>query len=233
MGLRDLFRERTPEELQNMKECEQKIQEIEEQMQAPWYEGIAYYSFVFSLEEVDKELKKLHGKRRTEVEKYLRGEKIDIPLFAKEWVALPKQSPKEYERAIIEYAQQNNETVEKVREQAERYENFIEFVNDENFDIDNKSFTPICTTCGAVITSWYEKCPNCGEILKEDLVEEKTDNPSVEVMYCEDCGAEVETGAKFCKTCGKAIQTNVSFCSSCGTKLENGSKFCPTCGKAL
>lgn len=39
------------------------------------------------------------------------------------------------------------------REQAEQYDNFIDFANDDNFDIENKTFTPICTACGAVITS--------------------------------------------------------------------------------
>ena len=48
------------------------------------------------------------------------------------------------------------------------------------------------------------RCPNCGNILKEN--------------------------AKFCPECGTKV---VKSCSSCGAPLEDGAKFCSQCGEKV
>ena len=48
-------------------------------------------------------------------------------------------------------------------------------------------------------------------------------------MYCKQCGAEIEDGARFCGNCG-AQQENKAVCKSCGAELADGAKFCGECG---
>lgn len=48
-------------------------------------------------------------------------------------------------------------------------------------------------------------------------------------MYCKQCGAEIEDGARFCSKC-RAKQENKAVCKSCGAELADGAKFCVKCG---
>ena len=67
------------------------------------------------------------------------------------------------------------------------------------------------------------------------------------MRFCEECGAQLEDGAKFCEECGTEVvffeeENEVSvgaeetaepvalFCEECGAKLEPGVRFCEECG---
>lgn len=47
--------------------------------------------------------------------------------------------------------------------------------------------------------------------------------------FCENCGAQLVSGAVFCEECGTAVANN-GTCSNCGYKFERAGKFCPKCG---
>ncbi|MDQ3218119.1 MAG: AAA family ATPase [Actinomycetota bacterium] len=49
-------------------------------------------------------------------------------------------------------------------------------------------------------------------------------------MFCDSCGAENRSGAKFCRKCGSTLAL---ACPSCGSPYESGDAFCADCGKAL
>ena len=48
-------------------------------------------------------------------------------------------------------------------------------------------------------------------------------------MYCDQCGAELTSGAAFCDNCG-APQSLPDTCKKCGFKFIKPGKFCPKCG---
>nr|WP_294999106.1 zinc ribbon domain-containing protein [uncultured Methanobrevibacter sp.] len=55
------------------------------------------------------------------------------------------------------------------------------------------------------------------------------------MVKCQNCGSEMEEGAKFCRNCGSEIaaetETNVKYCRKCGFELpDENIKFCPSCG---
>jgi len=55
------------------------------------------------------------------------------------------------------------------------------------------------------------------------------------VPYCQNCGAEIASGAKFCAECGAKIskqerKPKVPTCPKCGAEIESGEKFCSECG---
>ncbi|MFQ9986085.1 MAG: zinc ribbon domain-containing protein [Lachnospiraceae bacterium] len=50
------------------------------------------------------------------------------------------------------------------------------------------------------------KCPNCGELNKEDA------------KFCCECGTSLIT-KKYCPQCGGEVETDSKFCSTCGQKL--------------
>ena len=55
-------------------------------------------------------------------------------------------------------------------------------------------------------------------------------------MFCNNCGAEIEAGARFCPECGTTVQQDSgmkSFCPDCGAKLQPGSMFCGSCGSKI
>lgn len=55
-------------------------------------------------------------------------------------------------------------------------------------------------------------------------------NPlSDQVIYCDNCGAQLEQGTQFCDNCGIAIQQS-SVCNNCGFRFTRPGKFCPKCG---
>lgn len=166
------------------------------------FELVAKWSFERENFDQEKQLSCAKGKEREVLQQYLFGKKVHIPLFAKEWVALPADSPEEFENAIIEFARETNTNIDYVREYAQKYENFIEWLNDENFTGD---FLPICTECGAVITSEFEICPCCGKALYGDESQDSEEEIS-ESNFCSSCGTKLESGSKFCSNCGKATR---------------------------
>ncbi|MGI6014686.1 MAG: SPFH domain-containing protein [Oscillospiraceae bacterium] len=48
-------------------------------------------------------------------------------------------------------------------------------------------------------------------------------------LFCDQCGAELTSGAAFCDNCG-APQSSPDTCSKCGFKFIKPGKFCPKCG---
>jgi len=60
------------------------------------------------------------------------------------------------------------------------------------------------------------------------------------VQRCENCGAEVPSGAAFCSACGNTMPKKQPDeveeglkCENCGTEVNEGMRFCPACGKAV
>lgn len=55
--------------------------------------------------------------------------------------------------------------------------------------------------------------------------------PTVSKSFCDNCGAELETGTLFCDKCGtKQEQAPLSRCPQCGFDFTRPGKFCPKCG---
>lgn len=52
---------------------------------------------------------------------------------------------------------------------------------------------------------------------------------SSQQIYCDNCGAVLESGTKFCDNCGTPVQ-NADTCLKCGFKFTRPGKFCPKCG---
>lgn len=57
------------------------------------------------------------------------------------------------------------------------------------------------------------------------------------MITCQNCGCELEDGAKFCRNCGTEIvveetsnESNTRFCSNCGFEMPKATRFCPECG---
>src|SRR5262249_37054381 len=48
------------------------------------------------------------------------------------------------------------------------------------------------------------------------------------IMYCEACGAENESNARFCLNCGAGLAER---CPHCAVELPVGARFCPGCGR--
>ena len=49
--------------------------------------------------------------------------------------------------------------------------------------------------------------------------------------FCDNCGAELETGALFCDKCGTKQETQpLNKCPQCGFDFTRPGKFCPKCG---
>lgn len=51
------------------------------------------------------------------------------------------------------------------------------------------------------------------------------------ILFCDNCGVQLEKGAEFCDNCGTRI-LNSNVCSQCGYTFTRPGKFCPKCGKA-
>lgn len=46
---------------------------------------------------------------------------------------------------------------------------------------------------------------------------------------CPECGAKLDSNAKFCPECGHKMET-ARFCTECGAQVKAAAKFCPECG---
>lgn len=51
----------------------------------------------------------------------------------------------------------------------------------------------------------------------------------VETLFCDACGAKLQSGAAFCDNCGAPVSAP-SKCANCGFAFERPGKFCPRCG---
>jgi membrane protease subunit (stomatin/prohibitin family) len=67
-----------------------------------------------------------------------------------------------------------------------------------------------------------------------------TSAPSVALVICPSCNAQIPSTSKFCPSCGKSIspstppaQVPVEKCKSCGEVVPVGAKFCSSCGAKL
>ncbi len=49
-------------------------------------------------------------------------------------------------------------------------------------------------------------------------------------IFCPDCGAKNDSGAKFCNSCGNKFESSKSNCSNCNEPIKKGAKFCHSCG---
>jgi membrane protease subunit (stomatin/prohibitin family) len=64
--------------------------------------------------------------------------------------------------------------------------------------------------------------------------------PSVALVICPSCSAQIPSTSKFCPNCGKSIspstppsQVPVEKCKNCGEVVPVGAKFCSSCGAKL
>lgn len=49
---------------------------------------------------------------------------------------------------------------------------------------------------------------------------------------CPECGAKLESSAKFCPECGHKME-QARFCTECGAQIKANAKFCPGCGTKI
>jgi len=54
------------------------------------------------------------------------------------------------------------------------------------------------------------------------------------MIFCENCGKQLNDNVKFCGGCGSAIGSSTTpTCANCGKTLEVGQKFCDGCGTSV
>ena len=53
------------------------------------------------------------------------------------------------------------------------------------------------------------------------------------MMFCKNCGAQLNENAAFCVTCGAAVGQGSAHCSNCGGTVAPGAAVCLNCGAAL
>ena len=49
-----------------------------------------------------------------------------------------------------------------------------------------------------------------------------------QLLFCDQCGARLQEGAKFCSICG--VQQMYGFCKNCGFQFHRETHYCPKCG---
>ena len=74
-----------------------------------------------------------------------------------------------------------------------------------------------------------EKCENCGAQLKTGA-KFCPECGQKQGLICAKCGATLSKGAKFCAECGTPTTKE---CPKCGTKIGQNVKFCPECGEKI
>ena len=52
------------------------------------------------------------------------------------------------------------------------------------------------------------------------------------IMFCKNCGAQMDAAAAVCVNCGAAKGTGTSFCQNCGQQVAPGAAVCLSCGVA-
>ncbi len=54
------------------------------------------------------------------------------------------------------------------------------------------------------------------------------------IMYCENCGAEIQEKDKFCTNCGNEVKSDEkNICRKCGAEIQEKDKFCSNCGEKI
>lgn len=61
------------------------------------------------------------------------------------------------------------------------------------------------------------------------------------MVICQNCGDEMDDGAKFCRNCGSeiipeeeiSVESSKKVCPSCGIEVDEGMKFCKNCGAEI
>ena len=53
------------------------------------------------------------------------------------------------------------------------------------------------------------------------------------IMYCKNCGNQMDENAVVCVKCGCAKGTGISFCPNCGQAIAPNAAVCTSCGSAL
>lgn len=62
-------------------------------------------------------------------------------------------------------------------------------------------------------------------------MQEVSNTPSTNHLYCDQCGNIVDANSAFCEHCGAKLNTSKSkVCKNCGYEFEKDGKFCPKCG---
>ncbi|MDR1243024.1 MAG: SPFH domain-containing protein [Deltaproteobacteria bacterium] len=81
-----------------------------------------------------------------------------------------------------------------------------------------------CPECGDM----YNPCPKCGSDLHADDTRCRHCGFALP-QKCPSCGESVKDGdARFCPNCGAALKKKCAFCQA---ELSAAEKFCPSCGK--
>ena len=52
------------------------------------------------------------------------------------------------------------------------------------------------------------------------------------MMYCKNCGKEVNQNADACVHCGVSVLKGKNYCANCGAETPKDADFCTKCGKA-
>lgn len=67
---------------------------------------------------------------------------------------------------------------------------------------------------------------------KEDKLEALIQSRRIKKeIYCDECGAPIETGQHFCSRCGSPVKQE--SCPSCGRRNKPADLFCTSCGTRL
>lgn len=130
-----------------------------------------------------------------------------------------------------------------------------------NNSLEPSSELYLCPACGAFISKFAERCPNCGIDLTETEEEEDLEviEPKDNLFVCQDCGAFIGVDAKTCSACGAKRAphtatvdvaqddfkpedptvdylehpTDLFTCGNCGAFLSSTSLKCEICGAVM
>lgn len=53
------------------------------------------------------------------------------------------------------------------------------------------------------------------------------------MLYCKNCGAEMNDNQDICIKCGVKKGVGTAFCANCGQTMQEGSEVCLSCGVAV
>ena len=53
------------------------------------------------------------------------------------------------------------------------------------------------------------------------------------LMFCKNCGSEMDQNAVVCVKCGYGKGKGNKFCPNCGSELEPNAQFCVKCGASV
>lgn len=113
-------------------------------------------------------------------------------------------------------------------------ESVLSALRDLDFDfktgkIGEEDYTPLRAQLLTEAARYIEQEKNEEEKL-EALIQDHRTTQQKDV-YCDHCGAPMETGQHFCSKCGTAA--GMELCPLCGKEIRAGDQFCPSCGGRL